>query len=76
VGLIIPHATRLLFGSDNRLVLPVSFLLGGAFLVGADTAARVVVENQQLPVGVVTALCGAPVFLILMRARMKRSYFG
>ncbi len=76
VGLIIPHATRLLFGSDNRLLLPASFLFGGAFLVAADAVARTLISNQQLPVGVVTALCGAPVFLILMRARMKGSYFA
>ncbi len=76
VGLIIPHAVRLVFGSDNRLLLPVSFLLGGAFLAAADAVARVIIANQQLPVGVITALCGAPVFLILMRARMKKSYFG
>lgn len=76
VGLIVPHALRLLFGSDNRLLLPASFLLGGAFLAGADAVARVIIENQQLPVGVITALCGAPVFLVLMRARMKKSYFG
>jgi iron complex transport system permease protein len=76
VGLIIPHALRLLFGSDNRLLLPVSFLAGGAFLAAADAVARVVIANQQLPVGVITALCGAPVFLVLMRTRMKKSYFG
>ena len=76
VGLIVPHTTRLVLGSDNRLLLPVSFLLGGAFLAGADTVARTIIMNQDLPVGVITALCGAPVFLILMRTRMKKSYFG
>lgn len=76
VGLIVPHAVRLAFGSDNRLLLPASFLLGGAFLAAADALARVVIENQQLPVGVITALCGAPVFIVLMRARMRKSYFG
>jgi iron complex transport system permease protein len=76
VGLIVPHSVRLAFGSDNRLLLPVSFLLGGAFLAGADAVARIIIQNQQLPVGVVTALCGAPVFLVLMRARMKKPYFG
>jgi iron complex transport system permease protein len=76
VGLIVPHATRLLFGSDNRLLLPASFLFGAAFLVAADAVARVIIKNQQLPVGVITALCGAPVFLILMRARMRKSYFS
>jgi iron complex transport system permease protein len=76
VGLIIPHTARLALGSDNRLLLPVSFLLGGAFLAGADTVARVLIRNQELPVGVITALCGAPVFLVLMRTRMKESYFG
>ena len=76
VGLIVPHSVRLLFGSDNRIVLPVSFLLGGSFLAAADLAARIIIQNQQLPVGVITALCGAPVFLILMRAKMNTSYFG
>jgi iron complex transport system permease protein len=76
VGLIVPHVVRLTFGSDNRLVLPASFLLGGAFLAAADAAARVLIRNQQLPVGVVTALCGAPVFLALMRARMRGSSFA
>lgn len=67
VGLIVPHVARLAIGADYRLLLPASILLGGAFLVAADTLARTVMGATELPVGVVTALCGAPFFLYLLR---------
>ena len=76
VGLIVPHTLRLIVGSDHRILLPASFFAGAAFLCAADTLARSVLPDRQIPVGVVTALCGAPVFLILMRTRMRKSYFG
>ena len=63
VGLIVPHACRYAFGPDHRLLLPAATLAGGAFLVLADTLARTVIAPLQLPVGVLTALIGAPVFL-------------
>jgi iron complex transport system permease protein len=63
VGLIVPHALRFACGADHRLLIPAAALTGGAFLVLADTLARTVLAPQQLPVGVVTALIGAPVFL-------------
>lgn len=63
VGLIVPHACRFAFGPDHRLLVPVATLAGGTFLVLADIVARTVLAPQQLPVGVVTALIGAPVFL-------------
>jgi iron complex transport system permease protein len=66
VGLVVPHALRLAFGNDQRLLLPASALAGGAFLVVADTLARTIVAPTQLPVGVVTALTGVPVFLWLL----------
>lgn len=66
VGLIIPHALRLVSGSDHRHLLPNTALLGGSFLVLADTAARTVIAPAQLPVGVLTALLGVPVFLFLL----------
>ncbi len=66
VGLIVPHAVRLVFGPDHRQLLPLSSLVGAMFLVVADTAARVVVAPAQLPVGVVTAMVGGPFFLILL----------
>lgn len=69
VGLIVPHACRYAFGFDHRLLLPASVLAGGSFLVIADTLARTIVAPQQLPVGVVTALIGVPVFLIQMHYR-------
>ncbi len=69
VGLIIPHMVRMVFGSDHRLLLPVSCLFGGAFLMAADTAARSIVPYAELPVGVVTALCGAPFFMYLLKRR-------
>lgn len=67
VGLVMPHIVRLVVGADHRRVLPVAVLAGAAFLVLADLAARVVVAPAELPVGVVTALCGAPMFAYLLR---------
>ena len=69
IGLIIPHAVRLLWGSDHRLLLPASMLAGAAFLLAADTLARTVAAPAELPVGVVTALVGVPVFLVLLTRR-------
>jgi len=74
VGLFIPHIVRALFGSDNRIVLPVSGLLGAIFLVWSDTLARTVLMHgglqTQLPVGVITALIGAPCFVWLLKKEM------
>jgi iron complex transport system permease protein len=67
VGLIVPHALRLAWGSDHRLLLPGSFLAGGAFLLLADTLARTVASPAELPVGVITALVGVPLFILLLR---------
>jgi len=73
VGLIVPHLMRLLVGSDHRVLLPASAMFGGLFLVFSDTLARTVLAPRQLPVGVVTALLGVPLFLLLLnRARVKQ----
>lgn len=66
VGLVVPHMLRLVLGNDQRLILPASALAGGALLVLADTLARVVIAPEQLPVGVITALLGVPMFLYLL----------
>ena len=71
VGLIVPHAVRLLFGEDVRIVLPCSFVLGAAFLMLADTAARTAMGAGELPVGAITALAGGPVFLWLLRRQQR-----
>ncbi|HLM55371.1 MAG TPA: iron ABC transporter permease, partial [Pyrinomonadaceae bacterium] len=71
VGLIVPHAARLLFGEDVRLVMPCSFVLGAAFLMLADAAARTVLGAGELPVGAITALAGGPVFLWLLRRQQR-----
>ncbi len=73
VGLIVPHAARLLFGQDVRVLLPASLLLGAAFLVLADTLARTVIAPGELPVGAITALLGGPVFLLLLRRQRRYS---
>ena len=67
VGLIVPHVLRLAFGPDHRLLLPASFLGGAAFLVLADLIARVVISPTELPVGAITALCGGPFFIYMLR---------
>ena len=69
VGLVAPHMVRLAGGSDHRWVLPGAVLLGGALLTLADTAARLALAPRQLPVGVLTALVGVPIFLHLLRRR-------
>ena len=69
VGLVVPHLTRLLLGSDHRRLMPAAALLGGTLLVLADTLARTIIAPQQLPVGVLTALIGVPLFLILLQRR-------
>jgi iron complex transport system permease protein len=66
VGLIVPHALRLVWGANHRFLLPGTALAGAAFLVLADTVARTVVAPVELPVGVVTALIGVPVFVVLL----------
>lgn len=71
VGLIVPHLVRLATGNDQRLLLPASVLAGGSLLVLADTAARTIIAPQQLPVGVLTALIGVPVFLFLLSRQPK-----
>jgi len=71
VGLVIPHALRLLGVRDHRLLIPGSLLLGGSFLLLADTIARTVIAPQQLPVGVVTAVIGVPAFILILRRSMK-----
>lgn len=67
VGLIVPHVTRLLIGADHRLLLPASALAGGTFLLAADSLARSAFGATEIPVGVITALCGGPFFIYLLR---------
>jgi iron complex transport system permease protein len=71
VGIMVPHMMRLVIGSDHRLLLPASALFGASFLVAADTIARVILAPAELPVGVITALFGAPYFIFLMRRKMR-----
>ncbi len=73
VGLIVPHAVRLMFGEDLRIVLPGSLLLGAAFLTLADALARTALPSSELPVGAITGLIGGPAFLWLLRRRQQAS---
>lgn len=70
VGLTIPHLCRLIWGVDNRIIIPLSFFIGAIYLTAADTIARVAVAPSELPVGAVTALFGAPLFIYLLRRQM------
>ncbi|MDQ2855051.1 MAG: iron ABC transporter permease [Acidobacteriota bacterium] len=67
VGLVVPHLVRLAFGSDNRLAIPASALSGAAFVVVADMLARTLIAPRELPVGAITALIGAPLFIYLLK---------
>ncbi len=74
VGIIIPHAVRLIWGPDYRFLLPLSVLSGAVFLILADLVARTALAPTEVPIGVITAICGAPFFLYLLR-RKKRAVF-
>jgi iron complex transport system permease protein len=69
VGLIIPHIARLLIGPDHRVMLPASALLGAIFLILCDTLARMVISPSEIPIGAITALVGAPMFIYLLRRK-------
>ncbi len=71
IGLLVPHIMRMLFGSDYRVLLPASALGGAIAIVLADTLARTIVAPTQLPVGAMTAMAGAPVFIFLLRRRLQ-----
>ena len=71
VGLVLPHAVRLIVGPRHRLLLPLSALVGASFLIWADTAARTLFDPRELPVGIVTAIIGAPVFAALLARRVR-----
>ncbi|MDE2968706.1 MAG: iron chelate uptake ABC transporter family permease subunit, partial [Chloroflexota bacterium] len=73
VGLVIPHAARMVVGSDHRRVLPLATLVGALFLLWSDVLARLVIQPRELPIGVITSLVGAPVFALLLRSRLRGS---
>jgi iron complex transport system permease protein len=72
IGMVIPHAMRLMLGADHRLLLPASALTGGMFLMTADTFARTLFAPSELPVGIITALAGGPFFIYLLMLRKDR----
>jgi len=72
IGMVVPHAVRLGIGADHRLLLPASGLVGGIFLMGADTMARTLIAPTEIPVGIITALAGGPFFIYLLLWRKDR----
>ena len=73
VGIIVPHTVRLIFGTSYRVILPLTVLFGGAFLVAADLVARLVLQPAEIPIGVVTAFLGAPFFVVVLRSARRAS---
>jgi len=71
VGIIIPHAVRLMWGADYRFLLPLYVLVGATFMILADIVSRTIMAPSEIPIGVITALCGAPFFLYLLRQRTR-----
>jgi iron complex transport system permease protein len=76
IGLVVPHLVRLVTGPDHRYVLPASALLGGALVLLADLCARTLVAPAELPLGVLTAMIGAPVFFWLLLKDKRRGRYG
>ena len=76
VGLVIPHLTRILWGPDHKHLLPLSILMGSGFLILADLVARTIISPTELPIGVITALIGAPVFALILIGRKRKERRG
>jgi iron complex transport system permease protein len=72
VGLMVPHLTRLIVGSNHKNVLPVSAILGGILVVWTDVVARTAIAPEELPIGILTALIGGPFFIWLLKKKLKR----
>jgi iron complex transport system permease protein len=72
IGMVVPHAVRMMFGADHRLLMPAAALVGGAFLMGADTFSRTLFSPSEVPVGIMTALAGGPFFIYLLVWRKDR----
>ena len=72
IGMVVPHAVRMMFGADHRLLMPAAALVGGAFLMAADTFARTFFSPSEVPVGIMTALAGGPFFIYLLVWRKDR----
>ncbi len=71
IGLITPHISKLLWGSDNRILIPATFMTGAIVLLIADTFARTILMPKEIPVGVITALIGGPYFIYLLMKKKK-----
>ena len=71
VGLVVPHVCRLIWGVDNRIIIPSSFFIGAMYLTIADTIARTIISPSELPVGAITAILGAPIFIYLLKTRFS-----
>ena len=76
VGLVVPHLVRMITGPDNRLVVPISAIIGGVYVLWSDTIARMALSPKEIPLGVVTAFIGAPFFAYLLWKRKKRAGGG
>ncbi|MGI5901613.1 MAG: FecCD family ABC transporter permease [Desulfitobacteriia bacterium] len=76
VGLIIPHIVRILVGPDHRILLPLSFLVGGIFMVVADTLSRTLFAPMEIPIGIITALFGGPFFIYLLKKKKSVTFSG
>lgn len=75
VGLVVPHVVRMLFGTDHKKLIPISALLGAIFLIWADVLCRIIIPGTEMPIGILTSMVGAPVFIYLM-ARKKYGFGG
>lgn len=72
VGLVVPHMVRMVFGSDHRLTIPMSFIAGGELLVICDTISRTLFQPTEMPIGVITSFVGIPIFIYILKRRKYR----
>ncbi|PKN95622.1 MAG: hypothetical protein CVU45_00585, partial [Chloroflexi bacterium HGW-Chloroflexi-7] len=75
VGLVIPHVVRMLWGGDYRRLLPLSMICGASLLLVTDVVARTIISPQEIPVGIITALLGAPFFLWVLKRSKSQNYW-